>query len=80
MAPKLLKISPNQIKRLLREVPEPDDQETTDVPHGVLEHLPAIETVLSAFGAKNKMWGFLDAPDIQAIVFCPESLDENLYS
>ena len=24
-------------------------------------------------GQKHKIWGFLDAPDIQAIVFCPES-------
>jgi hypothetical protein len=40
-------------------VPEPDDQETTDVPHGVLEHLPAIETavVRSVYGDAAAMDG-----------------------
>jgi hypothetical protein len=47
----LLKITPDQLKRLLDELPEPDgvapdSVEPTDVPEGVLDHLPTIETAV----------------------------------
>ena len=51
MTRNLLKITPDQLKRLLDDLPEPngvapDSTETTDVPEGVLDHLPAIETAV----------------------------------
>ena len=51
MTRNLLKITPDQLKRLLDELPEPDgvapdSAEPRDVPGGVLNHLPAIETAV----------------------------------